>query len=285
MPFRKYFLSFFLGIALSFLHDFSFYFRSVKISLIITCISFFIIGALFFREKKYLRGYELYFVIPFLLNFLFAGYVNFNWILPMLLVFSLTSFFIAAKAPFNFRGLAVFSPLLLLIIFFEFWAIAQIDIASRSRYMQVELPGKEIFLQYDFSDSINLKDQKGKVIVIDFWFERCGYCFKGFKEFQQLYSTYKDDEDVLVLALNSGTDPFFSFQRAKEKIRKLGYDFPVAYDGEQYFSKNKLANLYPQQVIIDKQGRLRYRVLGYESDSRQAQVRKFISVIESLLRE
>jgi thiol-disulfide isomerase/thioredoxin len=174
------------------------------------------------------------------------------------------------KGALQFPGFSCIFPSPFIDNLFEFWAIAQIDIASRSRYMQVELPGKEIFLQYDFSDSINLKDQKGKVIVIDFWFERCGYCFKGFKEFQQLYSTYKDDEDVLVLALNSGTDPFFSFQRAKEKIRKLGYDFPVAYDGEQYFSKNKLANLYPQQVIIDKQGRLRYRVLGYESDSRQS---------------
>jgi thiol-disulfide isomerase/thioredoxin len=112
----------------------------------------------------------------------------------------------------------------------------------------------------------------GRILYLDFWFTNCGYCFKGFKELQQVHDYYKTNPNVSVYAIHNGSGSPQEISRGIAKIRDLGYDFPILVDSSGIFRKSNLATVYPSQLLVDQKGKVNYRIIGYGVDSRAWQV-------------
>ena len=106
------------------------------------------------------------------------------------------------------------------------------------------------FSLFDLNDQVvRLEDQKGKVVLLNFWATWCGPCQIEMPLFEEKYSAHRD-EGFTVLAVD--------FDEPVDQVRAfrddLDLSFPILLDpgGQVQRSYNILG--YPSTVFIDREG-------------------------------
>jgi len=120
---------------------------------------------------------------------------------------------------------------------------------------------------YEDEDYKEYVIKEGQIIILDFWFTNCGYCFKGFPELQELYDQYKGDPKVTVVAVHDGTGGMKEAVKGISRVRSLGYTFPVLIDSTRWFTTENIIRGCPTQLLANQSGAIKYRLEGYQSDS------------------
>jgi len=108
---------------------------------------------------------------------------------------------------------------------------------------------------------IDLKDLRGKVVVLDFWATWCGPCREAHPHLQKLYDEYKDD-GLVVLGINSE-----SKQKVHHYMQENGYTFTNLMDREQEVSIDYRVNAIPSVFVINRKGVVDSHLIGYQSES------------------
>jgi peroxiredoxin len=128
------------------------------------------------------------------------------------------------------------------------------------------------------ADSLFTKDLKGKVVLIDMWYAKCGACFAQFNETEKIYQHFKNNPKVLVVGLNTGIDEFDVFLAANRLIRKKkNLQFPLWLDIEMSLSKKLDLKEFPQNIIINSKGQICYIHKGFSRDEENIYSRKTVS--------
>lgn len=98
---------------------------------------------------------------------------------------------------------------------------------------------------------------KGKTLVLSFWATWCGPCKELEPEFARIAKNYAGNNDIVFYAVNTDEDQSLVPQFvAREK-----WNVPIVYaDGLDDFMK---VNSLPTVVILDRTGKIAYRVNGY----------------------
>jgi peroxiredoxin len=109
-------------------------------------------------------------------------------------------------------------------------------------------------------DGPNLKlgEQKGRVVMVNFWATWCGPCRVEMPHLSKLFDKYRGSGFVL-LGVNIDEDP----NAAKALAGKLGIKFPVLLDTDKKVVGAYDLNAMPATVLIDKDGRVRHLHRGY----------------------
>ena len=122
--------------------------------------------------------------------------------------------------------------------------------------------------------NLRLKEQRGRVVMVNFWATWCGPCRQEMPQLNRLYEKYKSSGFVL-LGVNVDDDT----SKAAEVATKLGVTFPVLLDTEKTVSKLYDLSTMPSTVIIDRDGKVRYvhrgYLAGYE-DNYEKQIRELL---------
>jgi peroxiredoxin len=122
--------------------------------------------------------------------------------------------------------------------------------------------------------NLRLKEQRGRVVMVNFWATWCGPCRQEMPQLNRLYEKYKSSGFVL-LGVNVDDD----VAKAAEVAAKLGVTFPVLLDTEKTVSKLYDLSTMPSTVIIDRDGKVRYvhrgYLAGYE-DNYEKQIRELL---------
>jgi peroxiredoxin len=108
--------------------------------------------------------------------------------------------------------------------------------------------------------NLRLQEQRGKVVLINFWATWCGPCQQEMPKLNQLYEKYHAAGFVL-LGVNVDEDS----RHAADVANKLGLKFPVLLDAEKSVSQLYDVATMPSTVIIDRAGKVRYLHRGYLS--------------------
>ena len=106
--------------------------------------------------------------------------------------------------------------------------------------------------------NLRLKEQRGRVVMVNFWATWCGPCRQEMPQLNRLYEKYKSSGFVL-LGVNVDDDT----KKAAEVAGKLGVTFPVLLDTDKSVSKLYDLSTMPSTVIIDRDGKVRYVHRGY----------------------
>jgi peroxiredoxin len=126
-----------------------------------------------------------------------------------------------------------------------------------------DLKGKEV----------SLKSLKGKTVVLDFWATWCGPCVAAFPAMQAMVNRYKDDPNVQFLFVNTLENIKNREKTVKEFIENRKHNFDVLLDNMNEATKQfELAkqlniNSIPAKFVIDKNGVLRFRSIGFPGDA------------------
>jgi peroxiredoxin len=124
--------------------------------------------------------------------------------------------------------------------------------------------------------NLRLTDQRGQVVMINFWATWCGPCREEMPHLNRLYEKYHGSGFTL-LGINIDDDP----RNALGVAAKLGLQFPVLLDTDKKVSRLYDLNTMPSTVLIDRDGRVRYIHLGYKDGYEQS----YETQVRELLRE
>ena len=116
--------------------------------------------------------------------------------------------------------------------------------------------------------SVTLSDLKGKVVVLDFWATWCGPCKASFPALQRIYEKYKENPNVVILALD--TWERMAGAEREEEVKKFiadnKYTFPVLYD-DGFVERYGVEGI-PTKFVIDKKGMIQFKSVGFYSDQK-----------------
>jgi peroxiredoxin len=109
---------------------------------------------------------------------------------------------------------------------------------------------------------LRLKDLKGKIVVMDFWYKACAPCQKQMIDLQSLHEKF-DKNKVVFVGVNTKDDP--EKDKLELFLQKRKITINTVYKGK---SIEPLYNVYssPALFVIDQQGKIILAIDGY-SDS------------------
>lgn len=123
-------------------------------------------------------------------------------------------------------------------------------------------PMPDITLQsIDSENLINVKDFKGKYVLIDFWALWCKPCLKEMQFLSALTDRQSDKLQLISISVDE------SKERANSFVKDKGYSWLFLYNGEDRDLLNKLLiNVYPSYFLFDPNGELVYRPSSLEAE-------------------
>ena len=114
----------------------------------------------------------------------------------------------------------------------------------------LELPGLT-------GGKVNLTDLRGKVVLVNFWATWCPPCRKEMPSMNRLAEKLAGKPFAIL-----GVDAGESAEEVWAFLRQVPVNFPILLDEEGSSLKPWQVFVFPTSYIIDKQGRLRFGLVG-----------------------
>jgi peroxiredoxin len=106
--------------------------------------------------------------------------------------------------------------------------------------------------------NLRLAEQRGQVVLVNFWATWCGPCKQEMPHLNRLYDKYRASGFVL-LGVNVDED----LRQASGTAARFGLHFPVLLDTDKAVVRLYDLNSMPATVLIDRDGKVRYLHRGY----------------------
>ena len=106
--------------------------------------------------------------------------------------------------------------------------------------------------------NLRLQEQRGQVVMVNFWASWCGPCKQEMPHLSRLYDKYRTSGFTL-LAVNIDDDARVGAATAA----KWGLKFPVLLDAEKNVTRLYDLGAMPSTVLIDRDGKVRFLHRGY----------------------
>jgi cytochrome c biogenesis protein CcdA/thiol-disulfide isomerase/thioredoxin len=108
------------------------------------------------------------------------------------------------------------------------------------------------------SPPLDLRQLKGKIVLIDFWTYSCINCLRSIPHVKAWWEKYRVD-GLVVIGVHA---PEFAFERepanVAQAIKDLGITYPVALDNQYSLWRGLKNSYWPAHYFVDAQGRVRY---------------------------
>jgi peroxiredoxin len=137
-------------------------------------------------------------------------------------------------------------------------------------------PAPDFTLRTVNGPNLRLQEQRGNVVLVNFWATWCGPCRQEIPHLNRLYEKYRSAGFVL-LGVNIDEDA----RVAAEFAGRLQVKFPVLLDTEKKVSRLYDMSAMPATVLIDRDGRVRHLHRGF----RDGYEKTYEQQIRELLKE
>jgi peroxiredoxin len=137
-----------------------------------------------------------------------------------------------------------------------------------------QAPAPDFTLRSVDGHNLRLAEQRGQVVLVNFWASWCGPCRAEMPQLSRLYDKYRASGFVM-LGVNIDDDP----RTATATAARWGLKFPVLLDADKAVSRLYDLGSMPSTVLIDRDGRVRYLHRGYREgaeDEVERQIRALV---------
>ena len=121
-----------------------------------------------------------------------------------------------------------------------------------------------------------LEDYRGQVVLVNFWASWCPPCIQEMPVLERLKQKL-NGQPFEILAVNVGEQKY----RVWKFVKLISFGLPVLLDTRKDTFNSWGVSVLPTSFLLDKQGRIRYRVQGdteWESEA-------VVALIETLINE
>jgi len=108
---------------------------------------------------------------------------------------------------------------------------------------------------------MTLSKLKGKVVLLDFWATWCAPCREAIPHLINLQKTYQE-KGVEVIGMNVDKGDVETVRRF---VKSMDIPYPITLTREEV-SRNYGVTGLPTTILIDKEGRIRQKLLGFNSE-------------------
>ncbi len=106
--------------------------------------------------------------------------------------------------------------------------------------------------------NLRLAEQRGKVVLVNFWATWCPPCRVEMPHLNRIYDKYRDSGFVM-LAVNVDQEP----AKATSAAGAMGVRAPVLLDTDKTVVRRFNVAKMPTTLLIDRDGRMRFTHQGY----------------------
>jgi len=107
---------------------------------------------------------------------------------------------------------------------------------------------------------ITLSQLKGKVVLLDFWATWCGPCRESIPHLIQLYKNYRESGFVLVgMNVDKG-----DVEVVHRFVKSMDIPYPIVIASDEV-ARNYRVTSIPTTFFIDKGGKIREKIIGFNS--------------------
>ena len=107
--------------------------------------------------------------------------------------------------------------------------------------------------------NIRLSEQRGNIVMVNFWASWCGPCRDELPKMEALYQEYQD-MGFEILAVNVDDDE----SKADVLLDDIEVSFPILFDRTNKTSKLYDVSAMPTTILIDRNGNKRFLHKGYK---------------------
>jgi peroxiredoxin len=144
-------------------------------------------------------------------------------------------------------------------------ALAMLAAAGAARAKAApNAPAPDFTLRQIDGPNLRLGEQRGRVVMVNFWATWCGPCRIELPHLDKLHAKYRSS-GFLLLGVNIDDDP----NAAKALALKMSLKFPVLFDSEKKVVAAYDLNAMPATVVIDRDGKVRHLHRGYKDGVEQ----------------
>jgi peroxiredoxin len=129
--------------------------------------------------------------------------------------------------------------------------LALLSMAARAG-VQADAAAPDFTLPTLAGKPLRLGEQRGHVVLVNFWASWCGPCKLEMPQLNRLHDSYRPSGLVL-LGINVDDDP----KRAAEAATRMGIKFPVLLDSDKAVVRRWDLGSMPATVLVDRDGRVR----------------------------
>ena len=137
-------------------------------------------------------------------------------------------------------------------------------------------PAPDFALKSRGGANLRLSEERGNVVVVNFWATWCGPCRQEMPLLDEIYERYRD-AGFQLLGVNIDDDT----NKAERMADDMGVSFPLLFDQEKEVSRLYDVRAMPVTVLIDRDGTVRQVHHGYRPGYEDA----YIEQVRALLRE
>ena len=143
----------------------------------------------------------------------------------------------------------------------QYLLIGLILISGSAYALNTETPAPNFSLPIlaNLNQSQSLNDEKGKVILVDFWAAWCGPCRKSMPLLERLYNNHKDQGfTILAISLDDNA------KAARNFASQFQISYPLLLDTEATVADTYGVVGMPTSYLIDRDGILIWKHQGFK---------------------
>jgi peroxiredoxin len=117
-----------------------------------------------------------------------------------------------------------------------------------------------------FGRSVKLSDQKGKVVLVEFWATWCPPCRESIPTLEKLHTQYAA-RGLVILAVSVDEG---SWDSVKKFVAEHKMTYPVL-KGTDDVTQKYMVRLIPSMFLVDKEGNIKKQFMGGGNDDKLEQ--------------
>jgi len=218
----------------------------------------------------------------------YAIFVNYSWDLPVLLVLCIATYalgFYLRKQSNKRNKVLILSATIIVFFTWIYFVVPWITYNSKSVNDNLVMQNKIEFSLFDLEHPDTFvfnADLHGKVVLLDFWFRKCGACMRQYPQIKKIYDHFKNNQNVKIYFVNNGVDDVASIA---DFALKRGIQIPILVDQNSVLCQKYGILEFPQYILLDKRGKVREVHVGYSQDEISVFEKYTIQKIEAMLIE
>lgn len=112
------------------------------------------------------------------------------------------------------------------------------------------------------SESLKLKDLRGRVVLIEFWTFGCYNCRNTLPFVKTWHERYRDKGLIIIGVHSPESDEERNVENLRREVASLGIRYPVVTDNDYQTWNVYHVEAWPTTFLLDKEGRIRWMHVG-----------------------